>query len=323
MTSTSMPANCSNLLFQEPCRPIWINGREGLSDEWQIASVYTDAICHSSVSLFCHGYRPTRRLAKQLWTAEPTAGRWTLHWGPRCEKPTWRTGSHPDATFAFRFWGWSRDDGSFECSKIQESFRMEKHTTLNFIIPWRGGVRGRELWRWVWGLAKSRWELAILGSMSCFLKGLSGGTWPEKSKEHLTTYTYPKAIWTFLQKHSSYDIERVAQDVVKRIETTDAICHWCVQPRIVGKDYYEDGSWYCKSCFLSWQGIGPRGMSDKGRLNKSKKGKFSLQQGCKGEESQRQETLTMIGRWIYVNLRGEACIFPERAGATAGRENVC
>jgi len=123
--------------------------------------------------------------------------------------------------------------------------------------------------------------------MSCFLKGLSGGTWPEKIKEHFgksipgkaktftrgiagivawnnngTTYTYPKAIWTFLQKHSSYDIERVAQDVVKGIETTDAICHWCVQPRIVGKDYYEDGSWYCKSCFLSWQGIGPRGMSD-------------------------------------------------------------
>lgn len=141
-------------------------------------------------------------------------------------------------------------------------------------------------------------------------KGLSGGTWPEKIKEHFgksipgkaktftqgiagivawnnngTTYTYPKAIWTFLQKHSSYDIERVAQDVVKGIETTDAICHWCVQPRIVGKDYYEDGSRYCKSCFLSWQGIGPRGMSDKGRLNKSKKGKFKGSKAAKGKKA--------------------------------------
>lgn len=68
-------------------------------------------------------------------------------------------------------------------------------------------------------------------------KSLSGGTWPIPGKAKTfaqgipgivawnnngTTYTYPKAIWTFLQKHSSYDIERVAQDVVKGIETTDA-----------------------------------------------------------------------------------------------------
>lgn len=39
-----------------------------------------------------------------------------------------------------------------------------------------------------------------------------------------------------------------------------------------------------------------RDVRHKGRLNKSKKGKFTLQQGCKGEESQRQETLSMIGR---------------------------
>ena len=152
-------------------------------------------------------------------------------------------------------------------------------------------------------------------------KGLSGGTWPEKIKEHFgksiagkaktftqgiagivawnnngTTYTYPKAIWTFLQKHSSYDIERVAQDVVKGIETTDAICHWCVQPRIVGKDYYEDGSWSCKSCFLSWQGIGPRRDVRQRLVEQVQERKIQRQQGCKGEESQRQETLTMIGR---------------------------
>ena len=78
-------------------------------------------------------------------------------------------------------------------------------------------------------------------------------------------------MWAFLQKHSSYDIERVAQDMVKGIATKDFYCQWCEKARIVGKDYYEDQSWYCKSCFLSWQGIGPRGMSDKGRLKKGKK----------------------------------------------------
>ena len=198
-------------------------------------------------------------------------------------------------------------------------------------------------------MAKSRWELAILGSMSCFLKGLSGGTWPEKIKEHFgksipgkaktftrgiagivawnnngTTYTYPKAIWTFLQKHSSYDIERVAQDVVKGIETTDAICHWCVQPRIVGKDYYEDGSWYCKSCFLSWQGIGPRGMSETQRQVEQVQERrihfaARLQRGRKPKAGNPEHD------W-QVNIcqfKADACIFPERAGATAGIENVC
>lgn len=129
-------------------------------------------------------------------------------------------------------------------------------------------------------------------------KGLSCGTWPEKAKEYFSraspfpgkakafvqdipevvawnnngsTYVYPKSVWAFLQKHSSYDIERVAQDMVKGIATKDFYCQWCEKARIVGKDYYEDQSWYCKSCFLSWQGIGPRGMSDKGRLKKGKK----------------------------------------------------
>ena len=86
-------------------------------------------------------------------------------------------------------------------------------------------------------------------------------------------YVYPKRVWDFLQTHSSYDVERVAQDMVKGIETKDFFCQWCGRERIVGKDYYEDNSWYCKSCFLSWKGIGARGMSDRGRLNKSKKGK--------------------------------------------------
>ena len=196
-------------------------------------------------------------------------------------------------------------------------------------------------------MAKSRWELAILGSMSCFLKGLSGGTWPEKSKEHFgksiprkaktfaqgiagivasnnngTTYTYPKAIWTFLQKHSSYDIERVAQDVVKGIETTDAICHWCVQPRIVGKDYYEDGSWYCKSCFLSWQGIGPRGMSDKGRLNKSKKGKFSLQQGCQRGRKPKAGNPDHDWQVNICQFKGRG-MYLSRAGGSHSRERKC
>ena len=132
-------------------------------------------------------------------------------------------------------------------------------------------------------------------------KGLSCGTWPEKAKEYFgraspfpgkakafvqaipnivawnnsgSTYVYPKSVWGFLQKHSSYDIERVAQDMVQGIATRDYYCQWCEKARIVGKDYYEDQSWYCKSCFLSWKGIGPRGMSDKGSMKKGKqKGK--------------------------------------------------
>ena len=84
---------------------------------------------------------------------------------------------------------------------------------------------------------------------------------------------YPKSVWNFLQKHSSYDVEHVEQDMNKGILTKEFFCDWCKKPRIVGKDYYEDRWWYCKSCFLSRKGIGPRGMSDRGRLKKSKKGR--------------------------------------------------
>ena len=147
----------------------------------------------------------------------------------------------------------------------------------------------------------------------CAWKGLSCGTWPEKAKDYFgaaafpgkaktfvqgvsgvvawnnngSTYVYPKPVWTFLQNHSSYDVERVAQDMQKGIPTRDFFCQWCEKPRVVGKEYYQDQVWYCKACFLSWQGIGPRGMSDRGRLNKSKtkKGKSATTHGKKSKKA--------------------------------------
>ncbi|CAE7815302.1 adck1 [Symbiodinium sp. CCMP2592] len=99
-------------------------------------------------------------------------------------------------------------------------------------------------------------------------KGLSSGTWPEKAKDH-----FGETRQVFLGKAKAFVQGTPDVDMNKGILTKDFFCDWCKKPRIVGKDYYEDQLWYCKSCFLSWRGIGPRGMSDRGRLNKSKKGK--------------------------------------------------
>lgn len=77
-------------------------------------------------------------------------------------------------------------------------------------------------------------------------------------------YLYPNAAWALLRKHDSYDIERVAQDLATGKDTKDFLCSYCGKMKIVEVDGY------CKTCYLSWRGIGARGMG--GKFPSKKKG---------------------------------------------------